>query len=585
MEEPQGHPLIAIAEGIEAERQAIRRLHDQKTEQLMSTLENLIRCCQADGYAAAVLRWLVENGGLDGGAELDAKKIANNPWVLASERTVRRAILFWQSINGERGHVLNVKENLVPDAAGRWIPRTGTLNIDAIRAFLVPGEPRSIRPTLGLSDRPSDCQTDPRSIRPTPPTKKNPISATEHQTRQELILQQLRQAAVSVAPTQTASHDHDTIDIHDAHCHSPNTMIHDHGDGDETAPSKGPVAVAATLESLVARFGDPKEQKSRLVARIQAVICDPMMNPSIARAAADLVVFHAMPPSDLEHILVDVEAMREAGNLRKPGAFFLAKVRELATRWESLAQRSGQGSREENSHDLYLVCRGGDRHRRDCLLRHGRRRRRAALGGGGGPCRRYLPRTGRTGHGCPDVGQVHGARSASWACRFMRKNTVFENEETIMVKTKTKSKPSGKKALEATGCRYVDTRLISLDLIDPSPYQPRMAIDEGELLSLAGVIARVGFLDAIWVRQVGERYELLDGDAAGGQLNSPSQPRAAACCGPIYSRPRMPRPGRWPCFRSSIARTWGRSSGPRPISRCSARATIPTRRVWPRRWA
>ena len=141
MEVQQGRPLIAVAEGIEAERQALRRLHDAKTEQFLGLFERLILVSQANSYAVAVLRWLVEHGGLDGGAELDAKKISKNPWVLASERTVRRAILFWQSIRSEVGPVFVVTENLVPDADGRWIPRTGTLNIDAIRAFLAPGDP------------------------------------------------------------------------------------------------------------------------------------------------------------------------------------------------------------------------------------------------------------------------------------------------------------------------------------------------------------------------------------------------------------------------------------------------------------
>ena len=47
-------PLLAVAEGIEAERQALRRLHDAKTEKLLGLLENLILVSRANSYAAAV---------------------------------------------------------------------------------------------------------------------------------------------------------------------------------------------------------------------------------------------------------------------------------------------------------------------------------------------------------------------------------------------------------------------------------------------------------------------------------------------------------------------------------------------------
>jgi hypothetical protein len=91
--------------------------------------------------------------------------------------------------------------------------------------------------------------------------------------------------------------------------------------------------VPEALSSLLDRFADPKEQKRRLVARIQAVVADPLMNAAIPRIAADLVIFHAVPMADLEHILVDVEAMREAGSLRKSaGAFFLFQARQMAGR-------------------------------------------------------------------------------------------------------------------------------------------------------------------------------------------------------------------------------------------------------------
>jgi len=94
-------------------------------------------------------------------------------------------------------------------------------------------------------------------------------------------------------------------------------------------PSAEPVGVPTILAEAMAAFADPAEQKRRLVARIQAVVADPLLNVSIVRAAADLVVFHDVPPGDIEKILVDIEAMRQANSLRRAGAFFLFKMRKL----------------------------------------------------------------------------------------------------------------------------------------------------------------------------------------------------------------------------------------------------------------
>jgi hypothetical protein len=115
------------------------------------------------------------------------------------------------------------------------------------------------------------------------------------------------------------------------------------GVGTRSGSSTGPAAVsgavvgtvagvAACVAAAVQAFGDPAEQKTRLVRRIQQVVDDPQMNPYVARAAADLVVFHEVPLADLEKILADVTAMREAGSLLVAGAFFHSKARTLAGR-------------------------------------------------------------------------------------------------------------------------------------------------------------------------------------------------------------------------------------------------------------
>ena len=347
MEVQQGRPLIAVADGIEAERQALRRLHDAKTEQFLGLFERLILVSQANSYAVAVLRWLVEHGGLDGGAELDAKVVAADPWVMASDSSVRRALRFWESVHGTSGPVLRTSDRI--DKAGRLLSRVGLLDLSAVKSLLLPeqGVPRtqeqgvpqtdppSNRQTLRLLDGASVPQTDPPSNRHPPDGEKQKESEAEFQARQRLIAEELRRIEETA---QDSLHDHGTIDIEErsASCHSTiHDHDHDHGGASSGAPpvaARDSMALASPLETRIARFADPREQKRRLVARIQGVVGDPLINAAIPRIAADLVVFEGVPLADLEHILVDLEAMREAGSLRIPGAFFLQKAREMAGR-------------------------------------------------------------------------------------------------------------------------------------------------------------------------------------------------------------------------------------------------------------
>lgn len=53
---------------------------------------------------------------------------------------------------------------------------------------------------------------------------------------------------------------------------------------------------------------------------------------------------------------------------------------------------------------------------------------------------------------------------------------------------------------------------VLVELIDPSPYQPRMFFDQAKLEELAGSIDSVGLGKPILVRPVGERFELVGGE-------------------------------------------------------------------------
>ena len=90
--------------------------------------------------------------------------------------------------------------------------------------------------------------------------------------------------------------------------------------------------MARLLEAKVREFSaatSPLEQKRRLVERIRAVVRDPLMGPFVPGTAADLVIFHGVPQADLDRILKDVDAMREAGRSARPAHFSIPRPAPL----------------------------------------------------------------------------------------------------------------------------------------------------------------------------------------------------------------------------------------------------------------
>ena len=57
-----------------------------------------------------------------------------------------------------------------------------------------------------------------------------------------------------------------------------------------------------------------------------------------------------------------------------------------------------------------------------------------------------------------------------------------------------------------------DHKMLSVDLIDPNPYQPRTVFPETELKELAQSIAETGLIQPIAVRKDGNRYQLIAGE-------------------------------------------------------------------------
>ena len=53
---------------------------------------------------------------------------------------------------------------------------------------------------------------------------------------------------------------------------------------------------------------------------------------------------------------------------------------------------------------------------------------------------------------------------------------------------------------------------LSLDLLDPNPFQPRKQFDALQMEELSRSIAEIGVIQPIVVRQAGERYEIVAGE-------------------------------------------------------------------------
>ena len=53
---------------------------------------------------------------------------------------------------------------------------------------------------------------------------------------------------------------------------------------------------------------------------------------------------------------------------------------------------------------------------------------------------------------------------------------------------------------------------ISLDLIDPNPYQPRKNFGDDNLSELANSIKQQGLIQPIAIRKVGDRYQIISGE-------------------------------------------------------------------------
>ncbi len=108
----------------------------------LSTLGNLVKSLDADIYQAAVLRYVFDGGGLHRDVELVAARMADNPWIRSGEKSIRRALAFW-----EQAGIIRIERDRV-DAAGRQLPNSGRLCWSSVLQQLLGGGRSAVPPSI-----------------------------------------------------------------------------------------------------------------------------------------------------------------------------------------------------------------------------------------------------------------------------------------------------------------------------------------------------------------------------------------------------------------------------------------------------
>ncbi len=65
---------------------------------------------------------------------------------------------------------------------------------------------------------------------------------------------------------------------------------------------------------------------------------------------------------------------------------------------------------------------------------------------------------------------------------------------------------------EASSLEHADLQHLSVERIDPNPFQPRRHFDPAEIAALADSVRKHGMLQPVIVRAVGDRYQLIAGE-------------------------------------------------------------------------
>src|SRR4051794_39183573 len=95
-------------------------------------------------------------------------------------------------------------------------------------------------------------------------------------------------------------------------------------------------------------------------------------------------------------------------------------------------------------------------------------------------------------------------RNSCWRSSTVNKRRLGRGLEALLGRDEGGFEPS---SLEAD-----DLLHISVDQVDPNPFQPRRQFDAAEIAALADSLRQHGMLQPIIVRSAGDRYQLIAGE-------------------------------------------------------------------------
>src|SRR5262245_9736638 len=94
----------------------------------------------------------------------------------------------------------------------------------------------------------------------------------------------------------------------------------------------------------------------------------------------------------------------------------------------------------------------------------------------------------------------------------MTRNALGRGLEALIRDTAVAPAPAQQPAVAVAPARTNEPQMVDIDLIEPSPFQPRTHFREEALAELAQSIQNVGIIQPLVLRPIGGRFQLLAGE-------------------------------------------------------------------------
>ena len=303
MNQHQQQLPFATAEGSFAERKAL--------------LWVALRECGAGPQLIRFAEWLFEAtaGGLGEPITATYRELATKPWLLnCSKSTLKRTVT-----EGVSAGLVIAEE--VWDAVGRPAGSRYALDLATVRDLITRA---SGRPTSTQKNEPVRVQDEPLTVHDGPLRVQNdPIKRGSCDTQPAALIPggetPRAQCPRTRAPNEPMNNV-PTIPKKSEPTPMQRSLVSPVDPGRATAE---PAHASQAVAELVGRLPTPEEyavRREALKARIQRTIADPQCHDSLAGRAADLVVLHGVPVSQVDAILDSLVRARRQNAIKKGSA-------------------------------------------------------------------------------------------------------------------------------------------------------------------------------------------------------------------------------------------------------------------------